>query len=254
MSADLEKARKLADAGKYKQAIARMWTAEAASRHDGDEARAVLELASQIRDNVTGGQLRDAERLIELAERNVNTSLEEAWSAAHPTWERRVRAVGGIPGVTNGWHFTLLLDADGVRFGSEPWASWDQVEAIHVDGPDEIAARFTATRLLALGPLGLAFKKSKRQAETFITIEATSPGVALVAIEDARPVDIRGELLGVMNAYLAARPATPVNPVAPLEESSGPLEQIRKLGELRDQGVLTEEEFTAKKAELLQRL
>jgi uncharacterized membrane protein YeaQ/YmgE (transglycosylase-associated protein family) len=31
-------------------------------------------------------------------------------------------------------------------------------------------------------------------------------------------------------------------------------EQIRKLGELRDQGVLTDEEFEAKKAELLSRL
>ena len=32
------------------------------------------------------------------------------------------------------------------------------------------------------------------------------------------------------------------------------MEQIRKLGELRDEGVLTEEEFQAKKAELLARL
>ena len=31
-------------------------------------------------------------------------------------------------------------------------------------------------------------------------------------------------------------------------------EQIRKLGELHDQGVLTDEEFNAKKAELLSRL
>jgi hypothetical protein len=30
--------------------------------------------------------------------------------------------------------------------------------------------------------------------------------------------------------------------------------QLRKLGELRDEGLLTEEEFSAKKAELLNRL
>ena len=30
--------------------------------------------------------------------------------------------------------------------------------------------------------------------------------------------------------------------------------QVRKLGELRDEGLLTEEEFSAKKAELLNRL
>ena len=41
---------------------------------------------------------------------------------------------------------------------------------------------------------------------------------------------------------------------APAPGGDGVIEQIRRLGELRDAGIVTEEEFAAKKAELLRRL
>jgi hypothetical protein len=50
----------------------------------------------------------------------------------------------------------------------------------------------------------------------------------------------------------AAAPATPSVPAAASQDDV--LEQIRKLGELRDAGILTEEEFAAKKTELMGRL
>jgi len=37
-------------------------------------------------------------------------------------------------------------------------------------------------------------------------------------------------------------------------QAADPLEQLRKLGELRDAGVLSEEEFAAKKADILSRM
>ena len=37
----------------------------------------------------------------------------------------------------------------------------------------------------------------------------------------------------------------------PAEPAEDPIEQIKKLAELRDQGILTEEEFSAQKAKLL---
>ncbi len=48
--------------------------------------------------------------------------------------------------------------------------------------------------------------------------------------------------------------APPQQASQPTGTSSDVTEQIRKLGELRDQGVLTEEEFQTKKKELLERL
>ena len=40
-------------------------------------------------------------------------------------------------------------------------------------------------------------------------------------------------------------------PAAPAEPAADPLEQLTKLGQLRDSGVLTEEEFEAEKAKIL---
>jgi hypothetical protein len=49
-------------------------------------------------------------------------------------------------------------------------------------------------------------------------------------------------------AYLQPQQAAAPPPQAP---AADPIEQLAKLGELRDKGVLTEEEFAAQKANLL---
>jgi hypothetical protein len=48
----------------------------------------------------------------------------------------------------------------------------------------------------------------------------------------------------------AAAPPPPA-PAAPAASQSSPIEQLKELGELKAQGILTEEEFAAQKAKLL---
>jgi Short C-terminal domain len=48
----------------------------------------------------------------------------------------------------------------------------------------------------------------------------------------------------------AAAPPPPP-PAAPAAAASSPIEQLKELGELKAQGILTEEEFAAQKAKLL---
>lgn len=48
-----------------------------------------------------------------------------------------------------------------------------------------------------------------------------------------------------------AAPAYPPPPAAPPPPPVDPIDQLAKLGELRQQGVLTEDEFAAQKAKLL---
>ena len=43
----------------------------------------------------------------------------------------------------------------------------------------------------------------------------------------------------------------PPAPAAPAAATSSPIEQLKELGELKAQGILTEEEFAAQKAKLL---
>lgn len=54
----------------------------------------------------------------------------------------------------------------------------------------------------------------------------------------------------------AAAPVAPAVPpaAAPAEAAADPIAQLEKLGSLRDAGILTEEEFAAKKAEILSRM
>ncbi|MEV8595206.1 SHOCT domain-containing protein [Streptomyces sp. NPDC052012] len=48
--------------------------------------------------------------------------------------------------------------------------------------------------------------------------------------------------------------AAPPVQAAPAPQASAPVEQLRQLAELRDAGILSEEEFAAKKAEILARM
>ncbi|HEX2392127.1 MAG TPA: SHOCT domain-containing protein [Solirubrobacterales bacterium] len=53
-------------------------------------------------------------------------------------------------------------------------------------------------------------------------------------------------------AQAEAQPAAPAPPPAPAPASGDSLiNQLKQLGELKDQGILTEEEFSAKKAQIL---
>lgn len=52
-------------------------------------------------------------------------------------------------------------------------------------------------------------------------------------------------------AQSTAAAAAPAPPPAPAPAQPDPMTQIKQLAELRDQGILTEEEFSAKKAQLL---
>lgn len=52
----------------------------------------------------------------------------------------------------------------------------------------------------------------------------------------------------------AAAPAAPAAPVAEANSDDDPTIKIRKLGDLKDQGLITAEEFTAAKAKILEEM
>lgn len=102
--------------------------------------------------------------------------------------------------------------------------------------------------MVFFGILGLAARQ--KEAESYLVIE-TSDGAWVIEVKDTVPAQLRADL-------------SPLLPVLPDEidrsESSDQdtdedvVGTIRRLGELRDEGLLTDEEFNTKKAELLERL
>lgn len=113
----------------------------------------------------------------------------------------------------------------------------------------DLHRQFAPAKLLAFGLLGATKKKDTR--EVYLAVESTDGGFLAEVAPDrqkaAREIAVKINALGkqLQPAALATSEAATNGDIP---------DQIRKLAELRDQGILTEEKFEAKKTELLDRL
>jgi hypothetical protein len=129
---------------------------------------------------------------------------------------------------------------------------WVDATAILVDGR-EASKSTTSTRGTERKPFHVTKSKIKETSTTTVAARAT----VLIERADehdlsitmaASPARLRG-LLAESSAQIRRRTVTPT-----AQTSTDIPDQIRRLSELRDAGVLTEDEFATKKAELLGRL
>jgi len=98
-----------------------------------------------------------------------------------------------------------------------------------------------------------SFEQGRTLMGSTIRMFASGNTVEVKYVNDRRAM---AELVSVVKSRMgrsAAQPAA-VAPVAPIAGQPDLLDAIRKLGELRDAGLLTDDEFQAKKAQLLARL
>ena len=151
----------------------------------------------------------------------------------------------------------LRVDSEGVSlaaFKTIFTIPWSVIVALEVEGPEQASQRVTVTRALAVGVFALAAKKKSKAA---VLIVRTQDGEeALFQTEKYTAPELRTKLTPFISQLRVAQAQSPapVEAAKPSGVDSDPVEQIRKLGELRDQGLLTPEEFEAKKTELLGRL
>lgn len=117
-----------------------------------------------------------------------------------------------------------------------------------VETAGEITSRLSATRLAAFGPFGLLARKRVDKRELYLTVEGV--GFSIVKKLDPNLDGAKARTFAAkVNGLAAAQPAAKATPPA-----AGPGDLLRELAQLRDSGVITAEEFEAKKAELLGRL
>jgi hypothetical protein len=129
-----------------------------------------------------------------------------------------------------------------------------------VESAGEITSRLSATRLVAFGPLALLARKKVDLRELYLTVEGD--GFSIVRkLDPKKDGENARRFAAEVNALAGAagRPATAPRAVAAPADSAtvppaDPIEQIQRLAQLRDAGVITTEEFEAKKAELLSRM
>ena len=140
MSKDLDEARRLANLGEYKKAIRKLWVVEAGARSDVVEARALLDLADELRGLATGGVQRDAELLAGYAQSHIGRLTTTSPTTTSPVSRNRVscQALGGFGWpLTPGQQYELGYDANGVSIyeirGSEAVLALSYVELLAVD-------------------------------------------------------------------------------------------------------------------------
>ena len=120
------------------------------------------------------------------------------------------------------------------------------VHEIVVETEEEAKRRLTATRMLAVGVFALAFPK-KTAGSVLITIDARTAPLVFEAQRQSKPHMLRQlapAIAIVTQSGAGPRPSPAAQPASVADE-------LRKLGELRDSGVLSDEEFEAQKRRLI---
>jgi hypothetical protein len=128
---------------------------------------------------------------------------------------------------------------------------WQDVADITIEGPEAAERRFTATRLIALNVVGLAFEKDKKGSkEAIVTVTMRLGDDAVFHVAKTLPREIEPKLIPIAIQVRMAAPESR-GPTTPVHAAPDIAEQIDKLADLLGSGALTEDEFKAAKARLL---
>ena len=103
---------------------------------------------------------------------------------------------------------------------------------------------------LAVGIFAFALKKKNKDQESYITLELTDGQEVILFVDNKAPMALRAKLAKVISAVKQANVSSQSQATQPANQSSV-ADELTKLATLKEQGILTEEEFTAKKKQLL---
>jgi hypothetical protein len=165
-------------------------------------------------------------------------------TAAHPR----------LPGVTVELQDEQLHVSSGIRVFAVPWS---EVRGVSVDSRESVVDRPVVARMAT----ARAFDLTRDPADSYLVVETDGEalvfGFAMTPAElDARCRRALGGAAPVDGA-LAAEPSTPASAngsPAPAPEPGSPVELLRELAALHAEGVLSDDEYAEKKAEILRRM
>jgi len=121
-----------------------------------------------------------------------------------------------------------------------------QIAEATIEGKDDVSKRVTVTRLLAVGIFAFALKKGSKEREAYLTIVLKDGQEIIFHINGVAPRDLQVKLAKLMLQLKQANPSpdSQANTLSVADE-------IKKLADLKEQGILTQAEFDKKKLELL---
>jgi hypothetical protein len=150
-------------------------------------------------------------------------------------------------------HTFGLSGKSGVLGRSKMFLPWKDIKRIEVEGMMDAQRRRSLGRTVAFGALGgLAGKKVK---SAYLSV-VTPLGEAIFHTEKMTEPELRAQLSAPLvsaQAMIAARDAAAAHAAAqPAPDENDPIAKLERLAALHTSGALTDEEFAAQKARLLQ--
>ena len=131
-----------------------------------------------------------------------------------------------------------------------------KINDIFVEDKSRVSQRLTATRILTLGIFSLAAPKSRKIREYCLVIDYNDDkGVnnAVFEFSGTGALEKANAAHKILRQHVTIKP-NPKTKVVEVDSQSDIPAQIEKLAELKEKGILTEEEFESKKKDLLSRL
>lgn len=212
------------------------------------------EFLEDIRRRDEIGQLltaRAAERQAASAEKSSPTSRRRTVKVSIA----RAAYLGGLPERTREARGNLVLDDVRIGIGTlnpkKAVVRWSECAGVTVSGGQVAKNKVGAE--IAFGVLGgLGAKGAKNQA--VVSVRRTDGTTAYFQVDKASPQKVRAKIAPVLHSvgvpFLDELPVPQAAaPTAPSVPTLG--EQLRELAALRDEGLLTDEEFAERKARLL---
>jgi 5S rRNA maturation endonuclease (ribonuclease M5) len=125
-----------------------------------------------------------------------------------------------------------------------------QIKDVVIEGKDDVNRRVTVTRLLAVGIFAFALKKKNKDQEAYITLELADGQEVILFVDNKAPMALRAKLAKVISAVKQANVSSQSQTAQSTAQSSV-ADELTKLASLKEQGILTQEEFDSKKKQLL---
>lgn len=269
LSVELEKAKQLAETGKYKKALGTLWAVEAKARMNFAEAQGLVDVATSIRDHLSGRALTECQQLLSLGSAAVTQLASDPRTGALVVIAN-CRCVGGSghdiePGeakVDMIFHQEEVRLAQLDRLARIPYAS---VTSLQVGKPavsENTRSKATRTAFqigaAVLSPTSLLLAKAGKS--TGIALRAPAVEVFLLHVSETSPDEWRRRLsevfLRIEQSCSVTGDSQPKASVSDVQSESSSVDPdvvatLERLARLREQGVISDDELQRLKAEIL---
>jgi hypothetical protein len=148
----------------------------------------------------------------------------------------------------------LVVTTEGVLFtrgrkelGGIPWSA---VNSIYADDREGVERRITATRVILLGALAFIARKETRIAYLVISDD---DGDWIFGVPGMSGIELEASLTHLQQ-FLPRRTLPPPTTATSAGTSISPSDRLRRLQDLHDTGLISDDEFSQKRAAILDEL